>query len=127
MTAKPVLAAVEPQLFVSDINAACDFYADKLGFQTVFLYGDPPFYAQVQRDTVRLNLRHTDSPAFDDRFRQAQPDALSATITLEDAVSLFEEFQASDATVHQVLRQEPWGAKTFIIRDPDGNLLAFAS
>ncbi|MCV9966476.1 VOC family protein [Pararhizobium sp. BT-229] len=127
MTAKPVLAAVEPQLFVSDINAACDFYADKLGFQTVFLYGGPPFYAQVQRDTVRLNLRHTDSPAFDDRFRQSQPDALSATVTLEDAAPLFEEFQASGATFHQLLRQEPWGAKTFIVRDPDGNLLAFAS
>jgi catechol 2,3-dioxygenase-like lactoylglutathione lyase family enzyme len=126
MTAKPVLSAVEPQLFVSDIDATCDFYADRLGFQTVFLYGDPPFYAQVQRDNVRLNLRHTDSPAFDDHFRQAQPDALSATVTLDDAVPLFEEFQGSGATFHQQLRQEPWGARTFIIRDPDGNLLAFA-
>lgn len=127
MTAKSFLAAVEPQLFVSDINAACDFYADKLGFQTVFLYGDPPFYAQIQRDNVRLNLRHTDSPAFDDRFRQAQPDVLSATVTLDDTALLFEEFQASGATFHQLLREEPWGARTFIVRDPDGNLLAFAS
>lgn len=127
MTAKPFLAAVEPQLFVSDINTACDFYADKLGFQTVFLYGDPPFYAEIQRDTVRLNLRYTDSPAFDDRFRQAQPDTLSATVTLDDTALLFEEFQASGATFHQLLREEPWGARTFIVRDPDGNLLAFAS
>jgi len=36
MDAKLVLAAVEPQLFVSDINAACDFYAEKLGFETIF-------------------------------------------------------------------------------------------
>jgi hypothetical protein len=24
------------------------------------------------------------------------------------------------------MKQEPWGARTFIVRDPDGNLLLFA-
>jgi len=27
----------------------------------------------------------------------------------------------------QTLRNEPWGARTFIVRDPDGNLILFAS
>jgi hypothetical protein len=25
-----------------------------------------------------------------------------------------------------MLRKEPWGAETFIVKDPDGNLLLFA-
>jgi hypothetical protein len=29
-------------------------------------------------------------------------------------------------TFAQTLRREPWGAKTFIVKDPDGNLLLFA-
>jgi hypothetical protein len=28
---------------------------------------------------------------------------------------------------HQTLKQRPWGARNFIVRDPDGNLLLFAS
>jgi hypothetical protein len=27
---------------------------------------------------------------------------------------------------HQSLRTEPWGARTFIVQDPDGNLIAFS-
>jgi uncharacterized glyoxalase superfamily protein PhnB len=52
---------------------------------------------------------------------------LSATITVSDAKALYEEFRACNAPFHRQLRREPWGSDTFIIRDPDGNLLAFAS
>ena len=62
---KPVLGVAEPQLFVSDIRASCDFYREKLGFHVRFVYGEPPFYAQVVRDAARLNLRHLDSPIVD--------------------------------------------------------------
>jgi catechol 2,3-dioxygenase-like lactoylglutathione lyase family enzyme len=133
MTASParqisptVLLAAEPQLFVFDIKVSCEFYCKKLGFQVALLYGDPPFYAQVFRDGARLNLRHVDGPVFDRGFRTKERDALSATITLDDVKPLFLEFQASGATFHQTLRTEPWGARTFIVRDPDSNLIAFA-
>jgi uncharacterized glyoxalase superfamily protein PhnB len=39
---------------------------------------------------------------------------------------LFIEFQAAGIGFFQTLRTEPWGAKTFIVKDPDGNLLLFA-
>ncbi|WP_395676867.1 bleomycin resistance protein [Inquilinus sp.] len=125
--ARPVLIAAEPQLFVSDIAASCDFYSRSLGFAVVFIYGDPPFYAQVVRDGARLNLRHVDGPVFDAGFREREADALAAAITLADAEPLFLEFQAAGAPFHQTLRTEPWGARTFIVRDPDGNLVAFSS
>jgi hypothetical protein len=31
------------------------FFTAKLGFSNEFVYGDPPFYAQVRRDNARLN------------------------------------------------------------------------
>ncbi len=40
--------------------------------------------------------------------------------------ALFLEFQAAGVTFFQTLRKEPWGANTFIVKDPDGNLLLFA-
>jgi len=51
---------------------------------------------------------------------------LAATITLEDAKPLFREYQEAGVEIAQPLRSEPWGAKTFVVRDPDGNLLLFA-
>lgn len=124
-TAAPRLLDAQPQLFVSDIAASCDFFRDLLGFRVAFVYGEPPFYAQVFRDGARLNLRHVDRPAFDRDFLASEPDVLSATITLEDAKPLFLEYQATGVPFHQSLRNEPWGARTFIVADPDGNLIAF--
>lgn len=123
---KSVIITAEPQLFVADIEVACRFYVQKLGFKIAFSYGEPPFYAQVFRDGGRLNLRKADGPVFDDGFRTRERDALSATLTLDDAKPLFLELQRAGVTFHQALRTEPWSARTFIVQDPDGNLIAFS-
>ena len=122
---KPLLLAAEPQLFVTDIAASSEFYTAKLGFTVAFTYGEPPFYGQVFRDGARLNMRCLAEPAIDPQLRD-QANLLSASITLDDAKPLFLEFQAAGVTFHQGLRTEPWGARTFIVRDPDGNLILFS-
>lgn len=125
---RPVLTSISAQLFVADIQASCVFYTDKLGFAVDFVYGDPPFYAQVTRDNARLSLRHIDEPVFAGDVRERE-DLLSASITVASADEikrLFLSYQATDLRFHQTLKQEPWGATTFIVVDPDGNLLLFA-
>jgi len=120
---RATIIAAEPQLYVTDIAAAVDVYVRQLGFALAFTHGEPVFYAQIVRDGVRINLRASDGPI---GFRADEPDALSATLTVDDAAALFREFEQAGATFHQVLRTEPWGARTFIVTDPDGNLLCFA-
>jgi catechol 2,3-dioxygenase-like lactoylglutathione lyase family enzyme len=122
----PVIVASEPQLYVSSIDAASAFYVHKLGFRVVLSYGEPPFWAQVARDGGRLNLRQVSGPVFDSGFRSRAPDAVSATLTLNEATPLYVEFEKAGVTFHQTLRTEPWGSRTFIVADPDGNLIAFA-
>lgn len=123
MTTTPV--AAEPQLYVHDVPAATAFYERMLGFTTAFVSGEPPFYAQVVRGGARLNLRHVDDPVIDPARREAEQ-LLAASITLEDAEPLFREYASAGVAFAQPLRTEPWGARTFIVRDPDGNLLLFA-
>jgi catechol 2,3-dioxygenase-like lactoylglutathione lyase family enzyme len=122
---KPVLGAAEPQLFVTDIARSCDFFTKKLGFAVIYLYGKPPFYGQVGRDGARLNLRHVDAPLVDQALRERE-DYLSASINVDNVSRLYDEFQRANVPFHQALRKEPWGATTFIVKDPDGNLLLFA-
>jgi catechol 2,3-dioxygenase-like lactoylglutathione lyase family enzyme len=119
------LVAAEPQLYVQDIIASCDFYSRMLGFSVAFSYGEPPFYGQVFRDGARLNLRQVDSPVVDPLRRDTEQ-LLAASIALDDAKPLFVEYQRAGVEFVQPLRAEPWGARTFIVRDPDGNLLLFA-
>ncbi|HTR87353.1 MAG TPA: VOC family protein [Reyranella sp.] len=124
----PVLAGVEAQLFVADIMAACAFFTEKLGFTVAFTYGEPPFYGQVKRDKAFLNLRLVCEPVFVGDIREREH-LLSATFTLDSAAELrqlFVQYQAAGVDFHQTLKQEPWGARNFIVRDPDGNLLLFA-
>ena len=63
---------------------------------------------------------------FDD-YRRARETFLSASIiTVDDIHRLYAEFQSAGVMFHQELRSEPWGAKAFIVKDPDGNLPLFA-
>jgi len=63
---------------------------------------------------------------FDSGFRAREGEPLSATLILDDAEPLFLEFEEAGVTFHQPLKTEPWGARTFIVQDPDGNLICFA-
>lgn len=126
--APPVLTGTEAQLFVRDMEASRDFFTSKLGFAVDFMYGDPPFYGLVAREGARLCLRLVCEPVFVGDIRTREH-LLSASITVASAAGikqLFLEFQAAGVSFHQPLRTEPWGARTFVILDPDGNLVLFA-
>jgi catechol 2,3-dioxygenase-like lactoylglutathione lyase family enzyme len=69
ISTRAVIAGAEPQLFVADIKASCDFFTNKLGFAVAFTYGEPPFYAQVRRDGARINLRCVERPVIDATVR----------------------------------------------------------
>jgi len=122
----PTITAAYPQLFVADIERACAYYRDKLGFSTVFTYGTPAFYGQVKRDAARLNLRHVDAPLFDAELREREM-LLSAYLPVENVEALFIEYNAKDVSFREPLARQAWGTQHFIVRDPDGNLIAFAS
>jgi len=124
---RPVLTSTEAQLFVGDIKASCDFYTDKLGFTVAFVYGDPPYYGQVTRDHARLNLRMVCEPVFTDvREREHLLSASLTVATADEIKQLFLSYQAAGVPFHQTLKKEPWGARTFVVMDPDGNLILFA-
>jgi uncharacterized glyoxalase superfamily protein PhnB len=125
---KATITCAEPQLFVTDIKRSCEFFQQKLGFSPVFSYGDPPYYAQLRRDSARLNLRYVEGPVIESTVRDREELlSVSMTVATADEIKLlFLEFQSIGVAFHQKLKKQPWGAKNFIVKDPDGNLLLFA-
>lgn len=125
---QPILTSVAAHIYVRDLEATVDFFTTKLGFTSDFVYGDPPFYGQVSRDNARLALRSMDEPVFAENIRERE-ELLSASITLgsaDEIEQLFLAYQNAEVPFAQSLRVEPWQAKTFIVKDPDGNLILFA-
>lgn len=127
-TTAPVLSGSEAHLYVADIKASCDYFTTKLGFEIEFVYGDPPFYGSVKRGHARFAMRLVCEPVFvgDIREREHLLSASASVDTAAEIKQLFLEFQSAGARFHQELKKEPWGARNFIVLDPDGNLILFA-
>ena len=113
-----------PNIFVKDFAVALAYYTGPLGFHSLFVYGDVPFYAHVARDEAILALRHVAKPVID---HSAGEDLLSAFVEVSDVNALHASLQASGANIRQAPRGEPWGMRSLIVSDLDGNLICFAS
>jgi catechol 2,3-dioxygenase-like lactoylglutathione lyase family enzyme len=127
-TTQPVLSSIAAQLYVSDVRKSVAFFVGKLGFTQDFVYGNPPFFGQVKRDRALIALRLVCEPVFVGDVREREH-LLSASITVGSAAEisqLFLDCQSAGVTFHQPLKMEPWGARTFIVSDLDGNLILFA-
>ena len=53
-------------LAVPDVTAAAEYYRDQLGCSIRLIWGEPPFYAIVDRGEVTINFILTDSATGDD-------------------------------------------------------------
>jgi catechol 2,3-dioxygenase-like lactoylglutathione lyase family enzyme len=111
---------------VTDMDRAVAFYRDVLGFEVVYLYGDPLFYGEVSRGDAAFNLRHVDVSPFVEGVRDAEQ-LLSVAILTDDAAALFDELDGVGVDFQERLRKKPWDAIEFVVRDPDGNLILFGS
>jgi uncharacterized glyoxalase superfamily protein PhnB len=73
-------------------------------------------------------LRLVGEPVFSGDIRKREG-LLSASITVATASAikqLFLDYQAAGVPFHQALKKESWGARTFVVSDPDENLILFA-
>ena len=121
----PRVLVARPFLFVRDVHAACAHYVHKLGFTLAFDYGKPPFYAEIERDGVRVCIRHTDDPVVDPEQAAREGGVILASLEVSDAKALYEEFRNAGVVFTQTLTTQPYGARDFVVEDPFGNTLAF--
>ena len=120
----PARLVSTPVLPVADVDASAAFYRDRLGFRIDFLHGSPPFYGAVSRDGARLHLKFVHEPVLDiDAARREG--LISAFIDAPDVRDLYAEYQGTSVEIVQKLTKQAWGGTDFIVRDPDGNGIAF--
>lgn len=119
------LKSAIPVLFVADVTKSAAFCRDKLGFGIDFLYGEPPFYAGVSRDSATLHLRFVHEPPISKELKDDES-LLAAFIVVENVSALFAEYQAKSVSFQEPLHQEAWGGPTFTVVDLDDNSICFS-
>jgi uncharacterized glyoxalase superfamily protein PhnB len=116
--AKPALVGAATLFVVQDALAGVAHYCDVLGFKLIFLYGEPTFYAGVERDQVLIHLQ-----AARQTKRQAGQGAVNIFVTEVDA--LHGELKARSAHLLNAPKDYPYGMRDFDLDDLDGNRLTF--
>ena len=112
------LRSVATIFVVQDVTRSIQHYRDALGFRVEFTYGEPAFYAGVERDNVLIHLQ-----AASDTKRQPGQGAVYVFVTDVDA--LYQELTSRGANTLQAPKDYPYGMRDFEAVDLDGNQLSF--
>lgn len=103
----------------ADIVATLAYYKDVLGFDHTWTWGDPPSFGGANCGGVSLMFC-------------LQPD-LAANVSghqhwlkIEDADALYARHREMGAKIVEEIGDRPWGAREYVVEDPNGYRLRFA-
>ena len=120
-----MIRQIAPVFFSMDIPATLAWYTDKLGFECLSTWQDPPVYAIVARDHHAIHFRCAEPPtANPDKYSD---ELLDAYLFVEDADALYSEYEARGVEFTRHLANMPWKSREFVVKDCDGRLLAFGA
>ena len=120
-----MIRQIAPQFFTVDIPSTLAYYRDKLGFQCLGTWHDPPVYAIVARDQRAIHFRFAEPPTANPN--KYSDELLDAYVLIEDVDSLYAEYAARSVEFTRGLANTPWHSREFVVKDCDGRLLAFGA
>ena len=116
---------IAPLFFTMDIPATLAYYKEKLGFECLGTWQNPPVYAIVARDLQVIHFRCAEPPtANPNKYRD---ELLDAYLFIEDADLLYAEYAAQGVEFARGVANMPWHSREFVAKDCDGRLLAFGA
>jgi uncharacterized glyoxalase superfamily protein PhnB len=121
----PMIRQIVPLFFTTDIPRTLAYYKEKLGFECLGTWQDPPVYAIVARDQHAIHFRCAATPTLNpDKYAD---ELLDAYLNVENADALHAEYAARGVEFTRQLANMPWHSREFVVKDCDGRLLAFGS
>jgi uncharacterized glyoxalase superfamily protein PhnB len=120
-----MIRQIVPLFFTTDIPGTLAYYKDKLGFECLGTWHDPPVYVIAVRDEHAIHFRCAAPPtANPDKYAD---ELLDAYVFVEDVDALYAEYAAKVVEFTRELADTPWKTREFVVKDCDGRLLAFGS
>src|SRR5437764_14673365 len=85
-----MIRQIAPQFFTIDLPATLAYYNERLGFDCVGTWQDPPVYAIVARDEHRIHFRCAEPPA--PNREKYDDELLDAYLFIDDVDALAAEY-----------------------------------
>jgi uncharacterized glyoxalase superfamily protein PhnB len=120
-----MIRQIVPLFFSTNIPGTLAYYKEKLGFECLGAWQDPPIYAIVARDQHAIHFRCAEPPAANpDKYAD---ELLDAYIRVDDVDALYAEYAAKGVEFTRELANTLWNSREFVVKDCSGRLLAFGS
>jgi uncharacterized glyoxalase superfamily protein PhnB len=110
------LSRIAPEIPVSDLKAAIDYYHQKLGFDLAMELASGG-YAIVERDGIAIHL-------FEENAKPVV--SVGVHIFTHELDELHAELRNRGAAICQDIIRKPWGNRDFRVNDCAGNMLKFS-
>ncbi|MFY9615082.1 MAG: VOC family protein [Candidatus Dormiibacterota bacterium] len=118
---------LSPVLLVDELEPAIAFYRDVLGFEVKMVMAVEGF-AQLESGAVEVMLEGREAMAKDFPSLADAPAGGSTVLYIEtENVDSLRRQVEGKTKVTIDLRDQPYGMREFVLRDPSGNLLTLAS
>jgi len=122
----PEYKSIAPVFLVGDVGATIEWYQTKLGFRSnPFPSTEPYVFAILFRDHIEIMLQRLEEYQKPDDYTRRNGGVWDAYIRTSGLKELYYAVK-DEVTIVQPLRQQPYGAWEFEVRDPNGYLLVFS-
>jgi hypothetical protein len=125
MTKPARIIAHAPILFAGDLTATIAYWVDKVGFQAQGVWGEPPDFAILVRDSAHLMVSQAPAGHPIVPYWRIKDKLWNAYFWVDDARALFEELTGRGAAIDYDLCEQPYGVLEFGIQDLDDHDIAF--
>ncbi|HZJ47279.1 MAG TPA: hypothetical protein VFD63_26110 [Pyrinomonadaceae bacterium] len=126
LTDRPTFGAIAPCFPVSDVGATIRWYQLKLGFWgDAFPESEPYVFAILSRDNIEIMLQRVENFQKPDLYFRRGEGVWDAYIRTS-GVKKFWESVRENVTIVKPLRQQPYGAWEFEVKDLNGYILVFS-
>ena|SRR5690348_9217396 len=102
-------------LLTNDLEAAIDFYTNKLGFRLVFKWGEPPTFAGINLDHAQIFLQHG----------EPSPKGCFLYFLINDADAFLEFHQNNGVEIVVPIGDRDYEIRDYSVRDLHGYVLTF--
>jgi catechol 2,3-dioxygenase-like lactoylglutathione lyase family enzyme len=103
---------------VGDVVATANFYRDVLAFEIAWTWGEPPNFGCVRRGEFEIYLCQQPEVA-------AKVEGHQHWFGVDDADATHALHRSRGAQIVQEISDRPWGAREYVVRDPNGYHVRF--
>ena len=117
--------SVAPQLVVPDVVKSAEYYRDKLGFEILGYFLDPPVFALVRRGGAEIHFGKSDKGEVNLNNSVRKGLGTDAYVFVSDVIGLHEELKRNGANISEGPVERPYDRIEITVLDEDGYQIVF--